>query len=483
MKPLNNHHQLYEELASVVGPENVSDDKFACWAVSRDASFEPAVVPGIVVLPKDTEEVSLILKLCNKYKVPITIRGGGTGVCGACIPYKPNSVVLDTTRMNKIFEVNKQTMVATAQAGATFGRLMYEVEKADLSCCPGPHVPYSATIGGFVSTTGFPIGGARFGAYGEEVVCLEVVLPTGEVIRTGSDATINSGRFTRYGNGPDLTGMFIGDHGLFGVKTEVSVRLHPKEGKKEFETYCFKDIKTGINVLQKMAQSELLYAGFAVLGKHSVQRLRFKHPEIPPESEMVNMVCIEGDEDTLKIKKRKLDSIAEGSKVVGPEPAKLSTYDIIGEHACKVRSTGVSAVANGFTPIYKLPELVNLTTKVITQFEDLIVTEPNTNLKAWLLTAWPMKGGYVNSAIRISFKEHPPEIYKKAYEVWHKIVDLWCEKGNVPYWIGKTWTPHIIPRYREEYYRFLKKLKRMVDPNNILNPGLLGMTEDGSKQG
>lgn len=475
MESLENQRPLLEELAGIVGSENVCNDKFARWAVSRDASFEPGELPGVVVIPQNVEQISLIVKLCNRTKTPITIRGGGTGVCGACIPYVPNGVLLDMTKMNKILEINKKTFVASAQAGAKFGSLIYEVDKAGLTCCPGGHVPYSSTIGGFVSTTGFPIGGARFGAYGEEVVCLEVVLPTGEIIRTGSDATIRGGRFTRYGNGPDITGMFIGDHGLFGVKTEVSVRLHPESGKKEFETYCFKDMKSGISALEKMAQSELLYFGYVVLGKHSVKRLILQHPEIPEDTEMSVMICIEGDEDMLKIKKKKLDAIATEAKLAGSKPAKESTYDIKGEHACKVRSTGVSAVANGFSPIYRVPRLVSLTTNFVTKYEDLMVTIPGTDLKAWLLTAWPMKGGYVNTAVRISFKEYPPEIFQKAYEVWHKIVDLWCGEGNVPYWIGKTWTPHLVPRFRREYYHFLKKIKGILDPNNILNPGLLGL--------
>ncbi len=471
---MSTHYPLYEALAGIVGTKYVTDEKFALWAVSVDSGIEKGNLGGILVRPKTTEEVSLVVKLANMTNTPITVRGGGTGMPGGCTPFIPGGIILETTELNKIIEINESTMVATGQAGVTFGALIKAVHDKGLDCSLGPHDVYGATLGGAVASTTYPIGGARFGAWVEEVLCLEVVLPTGEVIRTGSDSTTVGGRFHRYGSGPDLGGMFMGDVGVLGIKTEVSVRLYPPSEAREFETYCFNSLEKGTKACMEMGKSGLIYDGITYVGEHTVKQLAAKFKQIPEEAQMVTLVCVEGDKETVDHRKRKVDKMAtkEGGQLVGADPARLACYDILGEHATKVRSYGVSGPINGWFPTYKLPKISMEVDRRLKEHQDLLLTQPDTGLKSWTNAAFLLKGPVVSYACRPGFVSEPPEKWEKALTFWHELVEYVANEGSCPYWIGKSWTPYLTPLYRNQYYMFFKTLKRTLDPNNILNPGV-----------
>jgi len=467
-------HALYEPLAEIVGSKRVTDEKFALWAVYIDSGIERGNIADIVVKPQTTEEVSRILKLANQTKTKVTVRGGGSGMPGGCSPSTPGGVLIDTTDMNKIVEVNEDTFAATAQAGVTHGALLEVIHGKGLDCCLGGHGIYSATLGGSVANLTYPIGGARYGAFGEEVLCLEVVLPTGDIIRTGSDATTVGGRFHRYGAGPDLTGMFIGDQGVLGVKTEVTIRLHLPPEAREFETYCFKTMESGTKAAMDLQKTSVIYDGYIVVGRHSVKQMAIRYPAIPEGTEALVMICIDGDKETIGHTKMKLDKIAkrEGATLIGPEPARSPTYDLMGDHASKVRSYGVSGPINGFIPTYKLPKVAREVEEMISQHQDLMLTQPDTGMKSFLNAALMMKGPVVNYAMRPSFVSDPPEKREQAVDFWHELVKYIANQGSCPYWIGKAWTPYLTPLYRKEYYALFKALKQNVDPNMILNQGL-----------
>ncbi|MFX1519669.1 MAG: FAD-binding oxidoreductase [Promethearchaeota archaeon] len=471
------HHPLYESLAGIVGSRNVSDEKHSLYAVFADAGIERGSLSGIIVHPKTTEEVVLIVKLANRTNTPITVRGGGSGMPGGSAPFIPGGLLLETTEMNKIIEINEDKFIATVQGGVTHGKLVTEVHKMGLDLCLGGHNIYAATFGGSVSNLTYPIGAGRFGAYGEEILNLEVVLPTGDVIRTGSDCTTVGGRFHRYGAGPDLTGMFIGDQGVLGIKTEVTVRLYYPPETRAFESYYFNTLEEATEACIEMGKRWSFFDGLLVVGEHSVRQLppdTLKKYNIPEGTEGVMHISLEGDEATIDHQKAKVDKIAErynGTKL-GPDISKITTYDLMGDHASKIRSFGVSGPINGFIPTYKLPKVSRDVDKMLSDHEHLLLTLPGREKKAWLNAAFMMRGPVVNYACRPSFVSDPPEVREEAVDFWHELVKYIANQGSCPYWIGRAWTPAITPLYRPAYYMFFKTLKQTFDPNNILNPGI-----------
>jgi len=342
----------------------------------------------------------------------------------------------------------------------------------------GPHAIYTATVGGCAASNSICIGSGRYGQYGEQVVSLEVVLPTGEIIRTGSDATMCGGRFHRYCNGGDLTGMFVGSAGIFGVITEVTVWIEHEFEAKDFGTYCFSSLENGTKALIEKMQLGL-YDAYQNYGKHSLDILRVRgghYDEIPEDTIFINRLCAVGDQNQVKLKMEKIDRITKKYKGVkiSSELAKAPTYDIMGDAFSKLRAYGVAAPIVFLIPVYRIPEFVGICDDYMKKNEKYCnPVKEAPNLRSWSSAGILSRNGTVNFAGRMTITEEPREMFEKGWKAWHGLIDLVCRLGGCPYWTGKTWTSTLVRNYRPQYYRFLKELKRTLDPNNILNPGLL----------
>jgi FAD/FMN-containing dehydrogenase len=466
---------LYTELIKIVDSNFIADEDFALFANQRDGGIEKGEIPGIVVRPQCTADVSEILKLANKTDTHVTIRGGASQAGGGGTPLYPGGILLDMTDMNKIVQIDEKALTATVEGGITYGPLIEELHKRDLTCCLGPHAIYTATVGGCVSSNSICIGSALYGLYGTQVVSLEVVLPTGEVIRTGSDATKKGGRFHRYVNGADMTGMFVGSCGIFGVITEATVWIYPEVEKRDFATYCFNSLQKGTDCL--LDHTKLgLYDGYENFGQHTIDTLKVRggyYDEMPDDTLFLSRMCVAGDENHVKEKMERIDKIARkyGGVAISPELAKDPTYDISGECFSKLRAYGVAAPVVPVIPIHKLPYVHRIVEEFVIKHEHLcnpIKEKPE--LRSWSTSGILSEGGTMVFSSRFTFSE---ETMEEGWTAWHRLIDLIIKLGATPYWTGKAWTSALVRNYRPSYYWFLKKIKKELDPKNILNPDLL----------
>ena len=232
--------ELYQKLVNIVKEEYISNNLYVRHAYSRNVDLVLQGVPDIVILPRDTQEVSEILKVANEENIPVTPRGGGDCEFGGSKPIGDGGIVLDTKRMNKVVNLDQDNLIVTVEAGISWGKLNeYLCHFGLYTGCMGPGSGMTAAVGGGISHHSVGGGGcAKYGACTNQLVSLEVVLPTGEIINTGSQASKYSKYpFNRFGNGPDLAGLFCGDNGLFGVKTKVSLQVFPKPPFAAYKTF------------------------------------------------------------------------------------------------------------------------------------------------------------------------------------------------------------------------------------------------------
>ncbi|HEX4906544.1 MAG TPA: FAD-linked oxidase C-terminal domain-containing protein [Acidimicrobiales bacterium] len=175
-------------------------------------------VPMAVLLPETTAEVADIIRICNEQRIPVTARGSGTGLSGAAIPVA-GGVVISFERMKRI-EIDTENQVAIVEPGVTLAELDEITAKHDLTypVYPGE---YSASLGGNVATNAGGMRAVKYGVTRHQVLGLEAVLPTGEVITTG-------GRFVKGSTGYDLTQLIIGSEGTLAVVTQATLRLYPR---------------------------------------------------------------------------------------------------------------------------------------------------------------------------------------------------------------------------------------------------------------
>jgi glycolate oxidase len=208
-------------LSEIVGPGNVVTGD----AIADDYGHDEALTvtpqrPEAVVHPADTDEVSRIVRAAAEQGVPLTARGSGTGLSGACVPSE-SGVVVSFERMNRIIEIDTANHVAVVQPGVTLDQLD-EATAAHSLVYPVFPGESSASLGGNVATNAGGMRAVKYGVTRHQVIGLEAVLGTGEVIRTG-------GKFVKATTGYDLTQLITGSEGTLALVTEATLRLYPRQ--------------------------------------------------------------------------------------------------------------------------------------------------------------------------------------------------------------------------------------------------------------
>jgi len=211
---------LLERLRAVVAAEHVVAGDAAGDDYARDESLTVApTTPAAVVRPGTTAEVAAVLRVAAEQRVPVTARGSATGLSGAAVP-RPDGIVVSFERMASILEVDTENHVAVVQPGVTLASLDEATAAAGLvyPVYPGE---YSASLGGNVGTNAGGMRAVKYGVTRHQVLGLEAVLATGEVIRTG-------GKFVKATTGYDLTQLVVGSEGTLALVTEATLRLYPR---------------------------------------------------------------------------------------------------------------------------------------------------------------------------------------------------------------------------------------------------------------
>jgi glycolate oxidase len=210
--------EILSRLAAIVGPEDVITDREKLEDFSHDefSLREIGRYPEVVAKPERTEEVAAVMRLASRARIPVTPRGGATGLCGGCVPIY-GGIVLALEKMNRIVEIDLANQMAVVEAGVLLGDFVRAVEEAGLSFPPHPG-DESAMIGGLIATNAGGSRAVRYGVIRNYVRGLEVVLPGGDVIRPG-------GKLVKSSTGYSLLHLLVGSEGTLGVITRAVIQL------------------------------------------------------------------------------------------------------------------------------------------------------------------------------------------------------------------------------------------------------------------
>lgn len=207
---------LISELKQVLTPERVSLNQTVLERHSKDESYHTPHLPDVVVFPKSSEEVSLIMKLASRYKVMVVPFGVGSSLEGNVIPYE-NGIVIDFSLMNHILEIRENDLLVKVQPGVTRMQLNKELKKYGLFFSVDPGA--DATLGGMAATNASGTTSVKYGVMRDQVRDLEVVLADGKIIHTGNLAAKSS-------SGYHLNGIFVGSEGTLGCFTELTLNVY-----------------------------------------------------------------------------------------------------------------------------------------------------------------------------------------------------------------------------------------------------------------
>lgn len=257
------HDNLIERLESLLGREHVLRDENERRFHSTDI-YHAGELPLAVLRPATTADVAQIVQLCVAAGVAVVPRGGGASYTDGYVPSEANSISIDTSRMDRIVEINERDMYVVVQAGVTWAALNEALLARGLRTpFYGPFSGLAATVGGSLSQNSVTWGTGVFGVSGESTLGVEVVLGNGEVVRTGSWGAANSLPFLR-SYGPDLTGLFMGDCGALGVKTSIALRLMKRNSHVMGLSFGFKDFESLSAGMEAAAKEGLNLTNFGL---------------------------------------------------------------------------------------------------------------------------------------------------------------------------------------------------------------------------
>ncbi|MHA1230691.1 MAG: FAD-binding oxidoreductase [Candidatus Helarchaeota archaeon] len=493
------HMDLVAALEGIVGSHLVNDSEHARWSYAISEAWSTVCpgltddlylelgIPDVIVKPKRTEHVVEIVKLANEYKVPIIPRGGGTGNASGSAALSNGGIMLDLLDMNKFIKYDPVSRACRFQGGITWGKLLRKLKRFNLTTgFMGPHGMYGAAVAGGISIDSTGICGTKFGQENENIQNLQVVLPNGDVIETGSLANKKTDWYFRYCNGPDLAGLFMGASGAFGVITEVTMRTYPLPDYHADLLYLFPSEVDQCKALSEMDAYELL-TDYMGLGQGFQYTYIEKIFDLEPGKTQRGPALIYTtafDEIILQQKIKMIDKIAKKYKAIKFEgdPASLgfSAHDkneMLGGGVCKFLG-GMMHKTCSVLPLLKCPEMNEWSYKFFRRpkVQELLADTELGN-KAWSVQ-YPggCKHGFVLHMSQFHIDATTRDLRTKAYKLWHEILEHKIELSTCPYWVGKdAFMPHLNKQLSPQYWNFLKALKKMIDPNNIMNPGALGL--------
>jgi len=461
---------IVQKLVAIVGEEYVSTRQDVLLAYSTSASMSyDSVLPGAVVRPQSTEQVSEILKVANRYKISVTPRSGGSSLQGEVIP-KEGALVIDLLRLTEI-EVYSDLRSVTVGAGINFGKLDKFLNKQNLWLPVYPGSSLTATIAGNVAVNGSGFGSSQFGCIGELVLGLEVVLPNGEIIQTGSEANPNApGPFLRYAFGPDLTGLFIGSLGVFGIITKVSLKIFKRMHHFDYNTYGFNTPQDAERFVIQCKENEVSPVWIAI---YEGRILEFFLDMVGEEYGVpahewplvtVSMVIGRIREDQLESDRVETQRICveEGGHVIGiSELPKGEWDDRMLELA---RSSYVHGWHWRILYHHQTPSQWHKTIEEMWPIFDEFGVLGHT-------AGFQSGHSSYNYYPQIFFDPQDKEDEGKARAAHKELVKRLFKTGAVPFKLAPYWVDGITEM--EPYLEFLKGLKEAIDPNGIMSPGTI----------
>lgn len=445
-----------EELQHIVGENWVITKREQMESYLKDETplaVRPKPADNVVVVkPADSQEISRILKLANRERIPVYPRGGGTGLCGAAVPTQ-DGIVLSLERLDKV-EVDKNNLMVVAEAGVKLEQLITAAEDAGLFFPPHPG-DEGAQVGGLIACNA---GGARAVKYGvirSYVKGLEVVLPTGETIVMG-------GKLLKNNTGLNLMHLLIGSEGILGVTTKAVFRLYPKFAGMATLVISYNDRHQAINSVLEILQSGVIPLAIEYVEhdaiKTSADYLGLEWPATKAMAYLIVIVAGATD-DEVRFQCEQITGICQKSGASSTSIAKSreEQADIL-----KIRSEIATAVkrAKDLDPAIP-PASMGVAMDII----DKIAQRYDTSI--------PMLGhagdGNLHPLMMMDLqdrgilKEVEREIYKAMVELGGVVTG---EHG-----IGRTKRGELDLCLDEKSRELMKGIKKLFDPNNILNPG------------
>ncbi len=453
--------QVIDKLRAISGNDWVVADPAGVASYVKDET-EHAIAPEpcydcVVVKPKDAQEISEILKYANEEQLTVVARGGGTGCAGAVVPIRP-SIIIALERLNRIIEVDDKNMMVECEAGVTLSDLEETFTHHDSLFFPVHPGDEGAQVGGMVVQNAGGVRAVRHGVMRNHIKGLEVVLPTGEIMRTG-------GKLMKDNTGYDLTHLMIGSEGTLGIVTKVILKLYPKTTNSGSLLISFDDKKAAVEVVPKILREGIVPLAIEYLERdfmlRSAEDLGLQWPAQKGIVDLYFILVEPKEEDLLEISSRIVE-ICEANGAVESliaETAKEQrTILEIRSHGYPSVKSQVVDILDVAIPVANLSEYMNGVDELAAKYGAHIPSFGHAgdgNIHNFIMTETGEKPD--------NYEDLSDDLFKLAISLGGTIT---AEHG-----VGKIRNKKLGLQYSQKHLEIMKGIKRVFDPNNILNPG------------
>ncbi len=448
---------LIKDLTRIVGRENVLADLKDLISYSYDATMRQEL-PDVIVFPHSTKEVSAIMKLAHREKIPVVPRGAGTNLSGGTIPVK-GGIVLETSRMNRILEINTANRRAVVEPGVVNLDLQNALAPLGYFYPPDPASQKSSTLGGNIGeNAGGPMC-LRYGVTSKYVCGIEIVLADGEVV--------NVGDYVEDFPGYDLRGPFIGSEGMLGVATKLVLHIIPKPEASQTMLAIFNHLEDSGQAVSDIISAGIIPGAMELLDQKMCQVIEQSvSAGYPTDAAGILLIEVAGLADTLEKQVREISQICQKDKVRELRIAQTNAErDALwkgrrGAFGSVARICPPYIVCDGTVPRNKLPEALRKVGEIAEKNKVLIVNVAH--------------AGDGNLHPLILFDVNNPEERKAAKKAGAIILDACVAMGGTisgEHGIGLEKIDAMHSMFDSADIAAMRQVKHVFDPDDIFNPG------------
>jgi glycolate oxidase len=448
-----------EELRQIVGPGWVREDSDALDAYGQDA-LKRGHPPDLVVIPKTTLEVSAIAAACSTWRIPLTVRGGGTGYTGGSVPLR-GGVVVSMERFDKILEIDRDNLLAVVQPNVVTGVLQAAVEEVGLFYPPDPASLDKSVIGGNIAECA---GGPRAFKYGTTrryVLGLEAVLPGGEVIRTGSKAVKNV-------VGYDLTQLLVGSEGTLAIITQALLRLVPRPPARATLRATFPSAEAAVEAVTGLIRARVVPATVELVDGASLAAVaRHLGEELAPAGTAA-LLLVEVD--------GLAEAVAEEARRVAAACGAAGATEVL-RAADAAERDRLWRVRRELSPALKTIAPTKLNHDVVVprgRIADLFALIQELRERFNLTIACFGHAGDGNIHVNLMVNGEDPDEMSRARRAERLLFEgVVAREGSISgeHGVGFTKAPYLALELSPETIALMKRVKQAFDPEGILNPG------------
>ena len=453
--------KLKSELNKKLPRGSVLDDIAERYAYSFDASEIQAKcsnIADVVVFVQTIDDVLEVVKIANKYKTPIICRGAGTNTVGSCIPVN-GGIILNFSKMNKILELNTQNMTIKVQPGVTVGEIQKIAEQNNLFYPPDPSNLKVSTIGGSIAQNSAGARCFKYGSTKNYIIDMLVVTVSGEIIRTGSNTVKNA-------VGYDLNSLFVGSEGTLGIVVEATLKLIPKPQETQVLMAYFNDINDTIESVNQIIGQKIFPSTIDFMDRNALSTVeQFYHTGLMTDKDSALLIEIDGDYESVLKSKYNICQILNLNNAVNIQYSKNEQE---ADEIWKARRSSMAACAklkpnvttdDIIVPRENLAKLIKGVQKICEEY----------NLTSCLVGH--VGDGSIHPQIPVDFSnKNEYEAYKVAKV---KMYELAISLGGTisgEHGVGLEKKPYISKVVESGALNYMRQIKKVFDPNNILNP-------------